>query len=198
MKQYQVTIKGTADLLQNAFHIEGANEGAPDQKSVGKDYSGEWRGKIYLLEDGTIYQPEAHLCGCLIKAAVTQKVQGQRGKTYKDAVKGGVFIEPAFIPHQVNISEFEGASILTGPVPDGFKGRVYIDRRVVRIQRAGVVRYRPALVKGWTLSFILQVLDDKFRTDMLKAILDTAGQEVGIGDFRPRFGRFIVEHFEEI
>ena len=197
MKRYQVTIQGTADLLMNGFPMgETPGEKGSSKSTVAVDWSDEWRGKLYLMDDGTLYQPEAHLIGCLVRASVTEKIPGRRGKTYKDAVNGGVFIEPAYIPHKATLGDFEGAKIITGPAPDGFAGAVYIDRRPVRVQRARVMRLRPALVKGWELSFEIQTLDDDFRIDALKNILDTAGREVGIGDFRPRFGRFITTRFE--
>ena len=200
MKTYNVTIQGTADLLMNAFPMTEAtpSEKGSTKATVAKDWSQEWREKLYALDDGTVYQPEAHLIGTLVKAAVTEKIPGRRGKTYRDAVSGGVFIEPACVPHQVCVADFEQAPVITGPAPDGFKGRVYIDRRPVRVQRARVMRLRPALRKDWKLSFQLQVLDDDFQMVTLKNILDTAGREVGIGDFRPRFGRFIVIQFEPI
>lgn len=197
MKQFAVTIEGTADLLMNAFEVVG-NPPASVRAGAAKDYSDEWVKKLYLLEDGTLYQPEAHLIGCLVKAAVTEKVPGRRGKTYKDAVKGGVFIEPACIPHGVKLADFEAAPVMTGPAPDGTKSPVYVDRRPVRVQKAMVIRYRPALRKGWQLSFVVQALDDDFQAEALKAIIDTAGREVGIGDFRPRFGRFVVTRFEKL
>jgi len=195
MIEFNVTIQGTADLLQNAFEAVG------DPKSfvvggAAKDYSDEWLKKLYLLDDGTLYQPEAHLIGTLIKAATQYKIPGHRGKTYKDTVKGGVFIEPACIPHGVNVTDFENGPVQTGPAVDNVDYIAYVDRRPVRVQRARVIRYRPALVKGWTLSFRLQALDDEFQPDAIKAIIDTAGREVGIGDYRPRFGRFIVTQFE--
>lgn len=196
MREFNVTIQGTADLLMNAFEVVG---NAPPSVRAGaaKDYSDEWIKKLYLLGDGTVYQPEAHLIGCLIKAAVTEKVPGRRGKTYKDTVKGGVFIEPACIPHKANLADFEKGPVLTGPAPDGEQYVAYVDRRPVRVQRAMVIRYRPALRKGWELTFKVQALDNDFQPAALKAILDTAGREVGIGDFRPRFGRFMVTQFGE-
>jgi len=197
VRQYQVTIQGTADLLMNAFEVIG-DAPASVHSGAAKDYSDEWLKKLYLLDDGTLYQPEAHLIGTLTRGATTYKVPGRRGKTYKDTVKGGVFIEPACIPHKANLSDFEKGPVITGPAPDGSKYVAYVDRRPVRVQRAMVIRYRPALRKGWELSFTVQALDDEFQPAALKAILDTAGREVGIGDFRPRFGRFMVTAFAEV
>ena len=194
MKEFAVTIQGTADLLFNAFEQVG-DPPANVKTTVAKDYSDEWLGKMYLLDDGTLYQPETHLIGCLVRAAVTEKIPGRHGKTYKDAVKGGVFIEPACIPHKSTIKDFENAPVITGPMSDS-RSTVYVDRRPVRVQRAMVIRYRPALCKGWELSFTVQCLDDDFQPAALKAIIDRAGREVGIGDFRPRFGRFMVTEFK--
>jgi hypothetical protein len=199
MKTYAVTIEGTADLLMNALGVETAAglEEASKKATVAKDWTGEWANKIYCLNDGTVYQPEAHLLGCLVKAAASEKIPGRRGKTYKDPVKAGCFIEPACIPHLVTAADFQAANVITGPAT-AETGPVYIDRRPVRVQRAMVMRYRPALTKGWRLSFEVQLLDDDFQGSALKAILDRAGREVGIGDFRPRFGRFHVVRFEQV
>ena len=34
--------------------------------------------------------------------------------------------------------------------------------------------------------------------EVVKSALDDAGREAGIGDYRPRFGRFIVTSFKEV
>lgn len=200
MKFYEVKIQGISDLLQHRFPGE---EPQPSEKggisatigSASSKHETDWIQSLYLLEDGRLYQPEQHLHGAMIKAATLIKMPGRRGKTYKDFVIANIFIVPAFIPHRVTFSDFQKARKESGPVPDGYPDRVYIDRRPVRIQKARIMRLRGALVKGWELEFQIECTDDNIRGDILKLILDEAGK-IGIGDFRPRFGRFMVTKFE--
>jgi hypothetical protein len=201
MKSFNVEIQGIADLLQHRFpgeELQPSERGSiPGAVGSARGKLEEWKQCLYLLSDGTIYQPEQHIHGAMIKAT-TVKIPGRRGKTYKDFIIANIFIDPAFIPHGVTIDSFNEARKTTGPVPDNFLDTVYIDRRPVRIQKARIMRLRPAIVKGWKLAFEIQCADDEVRSDVIKLILDEAGRTIGIGDFRPRFGRFIVTKFGEM
>jgi hypothetical protein len=70
-----------------------------------------------------------------------------------------------------------------------------IDRRAVVVQRARIMRERPRF-DNWGLSFVIETLDEQLPVSAIKEILDYAGK-VGLGDYRPRFGRFIVTEFKE-
>jgi len=123
----------------------------------------------------------------MIKAAVSFKIKGRRGKTYKDLVKAAVYVDPDMIPLNVQIPE--------NPTSNPLKP-FYVDIRPVIISRARVLRARGALTKGWELSFTISVIDDQLASTVLKEILDEAGRAIGIGDYRPRFGRFLTTRFE--
>jgi hypothetical protein len=43
---------------------------------------------------------------------------------------------------------------------------------------------------------VIETLDEQLPVSAIKEILDYAGK-VGLGDYRPRFGRFIVTEFKE-
>jgi len=132
----------------------------------------------YRLTTGELCQPSEHIFQCILKASGDFQVQGRGKRTYKDAVKGGLLVYPDFIPHQQ-----KDYDILAAPV---------------RIQRARIVRHRPWL-KEWELSFRLDVLDEGFLPlDVLNGILVRAGQTVGLGDWRPRYGRFTVTKWEAV
>ena len=68
----------------------------------------------------------------------------------------------------------------------------YKDIRGVKVGTARVMRCRP-IFRKWSI-----VVDIKYNpemaneADVAKAMAD-AGQQVGLGDFRPKFGRFEVE-----
>lgn len=184
------TIEGIAPLMQHRFpmpDLEDQSKGG-HRSTGGKDYTQEWRGYFYSDGDSQIYQPASHIEGALIKAAVSYKVAGKRGKTYKDLFQANVFIDPQNIPH-------DGFTVPEELDTDADKP-LYLDARPVVVQRARVVRIRPCFKAGWKLSFEIQVIDDEIQPGLLQDVLTLAGKAVGIGDYRPRFGRFNVTHFE--
>lgn len=190
MYTVSVTVEGVAPLMQHRFpmpELEALSKGG--HKSTGSvDYTQEWREYFYSDGDGQIYQPASHFEGALVKAAVSFKIAGKRGKTYKDLFKAAVFISPDQIPH-------DGFTIPEELDTDADKP-LYLDARPVVVQRARVVRIRPTFAPGWKLEFEIEVLDDEIQPGLLQDVLTMAGKTVGIGDYRPRFGRFNVVHFE--
>lgn len=73
----------------------------------------------------------------------------------------------------------------------------YLDRRRVMVQRNGITRERPAFRAGWKASVQLQVLTPEYIDPLqLHSVLNDAGRLVGVGDFRPTFGRFQVTRFD--
>jgi hypothetical protein len=64
------------------------------------------------------------------------------------------------------------------------------------VQRNGVTRSRPAFLAGWSVNFDLQIqLPEYVNSTLLHKVLTDAGRLVGVGDFRPTYGRFMVDHF---
>ncbi len=51
---------------------------------------------------------------------------------------------------------------------------------------------RPALDQGWMLTFKLNIVVPTLHPDAIRASVDTAGLMVGIGSWRPEYGRFVV------
>lgn len=190
MYTVSVAIEGTAPLMQHRYPMPDlANLSKGGNKSTGsKDYTQEWREYFYAETDGQIYQPASHIEGALVKAATGFKITGKRGKTYKDLFSANVFVQPDHIPHDGQIVPEELDA-------DGDKP-LYLDVRPVIVQRARVVRIRPTFSHGWHLDFEIIVNDDEIQPGLLQDILTLAGRTVGIGDYRPRFGRFSVSHFE--
>jgi hypothetical protein len=113
----------------------------------------------------------------MIKSASNNRIAGRGKKTFKDAFKGGVFVEPRLIPHK--ISKWE------------------IDLQNVVVQRSRVIRARPRFDE-WELDFQILNIDERITPNIIKDILVDAGRFCGIGDFRPRYGRFEVVKFEPI
>jgi hypothetical protein len=90
-----------------------------------------------------------------------------------------------------------GVVSLTDLASLGVKEWDYEDRRRVVIQRNGVTRVRPALRKGWSASVDLMVTTPEYiAPDFLQQVITKAGLLVGVGDFRPTYGRFGMVGFE--
>jgi hypothetical protein len=56
--------------------------------------------------------------------------------------------------------------------------------------------WRPALETGWHLAFGFQVYDDLIDASQIREALDVAGLKVGLGGWRPEYGRFVVREWE--
>lgn len=189
MYTVSVQVEGISPLLQHKYPLpdfENLSKGGK-QKTGEVNYSEEWRQYLYANADGEVYQPALHFDGAMVKAAAGYKIQGARGKTYKDLFKGNVFCSPDEILYGIKTPNTLDA--------DADKP-LYLDVRPVVVQRARVVRIRPAFKPGWKLDFEITVLDDQVPANVVNEVLSLAGRTVGIGDFRPRFGRFMVTRFE--
>jgi len=70
------------------------------------------------------------------------------------------------------------------------------DVRSVKVQRATVMRCRP-IFPEWTGKFSLHYSSQVFDRAQLEQILGLMGEMVGLSDYRPYFGRFIVKAVSE-
>lgn len=92
-----------------------------------------------------------------------------------------------------------GLACLTELAPLNVKDWDYLDQRRVVVQRNAVTRTRPAMLPGWQLHFDFMVMTPEYLSpSLLHSIFVDAGRLVGIGDFRPTYGRFAVTNFEVI
>ena len=179
MKKIEVKIKGIMPLLQHKMSLDVETQlSSKSKKQPGASKELKVEDCLYKVGE-KICQPASHIEMAILKQASNYKIVGRGKKTYKDLVKGAVFVYPDMIPHLIQ---------------DWTE-----DRRTVVIPstKGRSVRSRPML-KDWELEFEIHVMNDDIPTDVLKGMLDDAGREGGLGDYRPRFGRFVVEKFEEI
>jgi hypothetical protein len=62
----------------------------------------------------------------------------------------------------------------------------------VRVGQVRVMRTRP-IFRRWSVPVVIEFLDDQMDAREVRDILVTAGRLIGLGDWRPRYGRFVVE-----
>ncbi len=190
MYAVQCSITGIAPLMQHRFPIppDVLNPKGATKVTGARDFSQEWREYFYATPKGQIYQPSSHLESAMVKAAAQFKISGRRGKTYKDLFQANVIVSPEKVLHR-------GMKVPDELDADADKP-MYLDIRPVIVERHRVVRIRPAFKAGWQLDFEVQVIDDQLSDQVLNDVLVLAGKTVGIGDYRPKFGRWIVSKFE--
>jgi len=173
METVQVKIEGIAPLLMNRFAVV-----KPEEQTAGR------KDEIYSVEkdaEKALYKDDG--LGCFapstwVEASLREAAKGFKGKgrgNLKTTILASVFIDPEKIP--LNKQTWDE-----------------IDVRPVVIQRNRVVKGRPKF-NSWELSFTVSYDEKRIKKDTVKQILEEAGATKGIGDYRPKFGRFKVVEF---
>ncbi len=182
IKTFRVAIRGVKPLL---MHSTRSMTEAPKMPRGGVlPPKEEAELATYRNKAGQIVVPGDSLLGAIKAASTDFKVKGKGKTTYKKFVDSGLEVEEdAVIAPQEYI----------------------VDSRPVVISRSRVIRSRPRFDE-WEATFNIAVLDpdtwlDPFDEEYsgggnLRDIIDAAGRFKGIGDFRPRFGRFEIASFE--
>ena len=172
-----ITLQGSSAILFHAWSNEAVASKAAAAKNSTAKKTDNVESYVYRDDAGMICLPGEYLRGALIGAARFRQDPRSPRKSAMDLYKAGV------------ASLTELASL-------GSKDWDYLDRRRVTIQRNGITRERPAFRAGWKATFDLQVLLPEYisSTD-LYAVLTDAGRVVGVGDFRPTYGRFIITEY---
>lgn len=173
-----VRIKGVADFLfhrYNCEEVEAKGAAAKGSKSKKTDNIESY---VYRCEDGTLGIPGEYLRQSVIHAAKYRQDPRSSRKSAMDLYKAGVLS-------------------LTQIATLGRKEWDYEDKRRVSIQRSAITRTRPAIKAGYEVDFQIMVnLPEYIRPADLHDVLVNAGRLVGIGDFRPTYGRFAVASFD--
>lgn len=103
--------------------------------------------------------------------------------------KLGKHIERAFMPLGPGDAKLD----YSGPrTVDGLFKAGFVDHRSVKVGTSKVVRCRPSF-PDWSLTFDADLDTSIINFDEFVQVANRAGQMVGIGDFRQRFGRYVVE-----
>ncbi|MFH2028655.1 MAG: hypothetical protein ABIJ08_05925 [Nanoarchaeota archaeon] len=179
MKKIKVEIEGVAPLLQHKMSIEEeAQLASKTKKSVGQNKGDNPEDFLYKVGN-KICQPSEHILQAIIKRLGGYKIQGKGKKTYLEMGKGSLNIMPDMIPHEIQKWEVDSRTV------------------VIKATRGRVVRLRPKF-NEWKLKFTIELINDDMPVEVVKSALDDAGREGGLGDYRPRFGRFIVTSFQEV
>ena len=196
MKELQFKVTGVVPLLMHSNRAANpldayANFMKPLQKKRNKtdqDYIEisrvEWEAGLYL-HDGIVALPAETLDRCLWDASKKTK----SGKLYKS----GALISEDWIP-----MDYRGPKIKikqNGKIPlselDGFYNH-FSHRQMVIVSGQQVLRTRP-IFHDWSFTFNIMIDEQVLDERTMERIAETAGRYIGLGEKRPRLGRFEVE-----
>jgi hypothetical protein len=174
MEEVKVKIVGIAPLLMNKFKMEKPEETRAKRRDEQYSPESDAENALYKDEKVGIYAPSTWLEACLRETA--KEFKGKGKSSMKATILSSVFVDPDKIP--LNKQTYDE-----------------IDLRPVVIQRNRVVKGRPRF-NSWELEFTIKYDANRVKKDILGQILEESGAIKGIGDYRPKFGRFKVVIFE--
>lgn len=174
----EVTIEGVADLLFHRWNDEAVAEKASAAKGSAAKKTDNVESYVYRLPNGNLALPGEYLRQATIHAAK--------------------FRQDPRSPRKSAMDLFKAAVVSLTPLSDlGVAEWDYLDRRRVVVQRSAVTRSRPAMLVGWRASFVLMCnLPEYIPPSFLNETISAAGRLIGVGDFRPTYGRYIIQRFE--
>lgn len=173
-----VAIQGVADILFHRWNVEAVAEKAAASKGSKAKKTDNIESYVYRDDSGALCLPGEYLRQAVIHAAKFRQDPRSPRKSAMDLFKAGVIALTALAP--LGATEWD-----------------YEHKCRVQVQRAGVTRVRPAMKAGWRATVQLLINTPEYiAPDTLHEVLNQAGRLVGVGDFRPTYGRFLVTSFE--
>jgi len=142
----------------------------------------EWYGGLYL-KDGKPCIPAYVFEGALI---------GKGGAARK--VKMGKQAAAALLVDNDALLEFDDDSAKLEAL---WKNEKYVLRAAVNVAGSKIFRTRPKF-DNWSATIDVLYDSDKLNREHVEQWVEVAGRDVGLMDWRPRFGRFEVESVEEV
>jgi len=179
-KPYTATfrLQGVADLLFHRWNVEEVEAKAGAAKGSKARKSDNIESYVFRDDAGKICIPGEYVRQSVIHAAKFRQDPRSPRKSAMDLYKAGV----------VSLTQFSSLGI------DKWD---YEHKCRVTVQRNGITRTRPAIKAGWKAEFqLLVLLPEYIRPADLQDVLTNAGRLVGLADFRPTYGRFLITNFD--
>ncbi len=179
-----VKIVGSADLLFHAWNCESIEAKGKAKKGSETKKTDDIESYVRRNTDGLICLPAEYLRMSIIGAAKFKQDPRSPRKSAMDLYKAGI----------VSLSPLSPIINSDGRTTNEWD---FLHRCRVQIQRSGITRTRPAFHEGWSAELSLMVnLPGYISPSELLETITMAGKVIGLGDFRPSYGRFQVTSFE--
>jgi hypothetical protein len=175
---YIVTIEmtGSCPIIFHRWSCEDVASKAAAKKGSKEKKSDNIEGYVYRDEDGHVCIPGEYLRMSLCMAAKFKQDPRSPRKSAFDLFKAGI----------VPLTEL-------AKINGGTKDWDFLDQRRVVIQRNSITRMRPAFLKGWSAEVDLLVNTPEYIDyTLFSEVLSMSGRLIGLGDFRPTYGRFDI------
>lgn len=147
--------------------------------------------KMYLGPGGALMMPALNILSLLVAEntkSVCRQFFGKNGKTIALGISSYTAIDPFDIP----ICDDNGPIRFTG-----WNGQISQAKHVARV-KGGIPnpKERPVLALPWRIDFTVEYIENKFCSfENLRQAFDMGGT-LGLGTFRPMFGRYQLAGFE--
>lgn len=179
MKKIKVEIEGTSPLLMNKYNVQ-AELDRQKGKRITKTYEPKEEAKksAYYSKDGsTLIIPGLCIYASMLNASSFHKINRRSAKSI---LAGSIRVTPEEI--SLGTKKYE------------------IDIRPVVIQRARVLKARARLDK-WKAEFEILYSEKLISNpEIIRTVLEEAGERIGLLDFRPQksgfYGCFKINKFE--
>lgn len=174
-----VAVEGAADFLFHRWNPEAVEEKAKAAKNSAAKKSDNIESYVYRNEQGLLGIPGEYFRGSIINAARYRQDPRSPRKSAMDMFKAGIVIPTLHCAFSKMTKDWD-----------------YLDKRRVMVQRAGINRTRPAMRAGWKAEFQVTVmLPEYIDQNTLREVIEQAGRLVGVGDFRPTYGRYGITSY---
>ena len=178
-----VRLQGTQDILFHRWSSEDVAQKSEAKKGSNEKRTDNLEAYVYRNDKGFICIPGRYITRAITEAGRNFQDPRSKKKMAKDLVQAAVMCDELLSPILIN-----GEPVKTWE---------YEDRQRVCIMRSAITRTRPAFKKGWEVDFsLVSLVPDLVTPDFLRKLVDNAGLLIGLGDFRPTYGRFRVIRWE--
>lgn len=168
-----------ADKFANPLHSQtkAHKELTAKRKKTDEDHEAiaksEWLGGLYIDEQGP-YLPGVNIEAAMIGGGKLSKLGTQ-------------------LKRSVEIMDEKCHLEYTGPKSaEALWEQGFYDARSVKVQQARLMRYRP-MFREWAVTCEVAFDAETINKEQVVKCLEDGGQYCGVGDYRPKFGRFTVE-----
>ncbi len=190
MASFTMEIEGIAPLLMHSARLADPMDDATKalaavtgkRKKTDDDHVEvarlEHLGSLYISHEFGPFIPGQNIEAALFRGATRQKLS--------TALKSALLV-----PQNVNPLIYRGPRDAQGLWED----KTFVHRSSVKVGTSRVIRTRPVF-PSWSVAFEGELDTEVVDKAAFASIADTTGRLVGLGDWRPRFGRFTVSKLE--
>jgi len=174
----EITVEGVSAILFHRWDCDAVQAKAKARKGSTAKKEDNVESYVYRNGKNEISIPGEYFRMAIINAAKFSQDPRSPRKSAMDLFKAGIAV----------VSEL--CSL-------GTEKWDFLDQRRVGLQRNSITRMRPAMFAGWKAAVELQVLLPEYITPhILNEVTGRAGRLIGVGDFRPTYGRFQINVFD--